>query len=446
MPFVTPRLLVVALVTSLSVFGCAASKSSSGPGPSTDLDGGRGDVGDASFQIDSSPTGFDGAASFTAHLKGKVVAPEGTIPISGALVYTTSVAPPDIPDHVFCDKCVKLEDGTPYTTTKADGTFDLPTYTGSTLLVVQKGAFRRVRPLTVVAGDQDVPLALTTMPPKMDKAHGDDVPKIAIMLGAWDPIELVLARMGLAATVSKGFLGRAQVLSKDATGFAIYGLHDLGETSPYPAAITLISDPAEISKYHIVFIPCSGSSSSDPSGTGPQCDGTYGSSSKIVDTLDGFVKQGGRLYVSDWSYEYVRQIFPGYVSWQGESPTIGSACMAGGGEQPAKVDDPGLSAWLAAQGKDLSTVKDAWTDLTGVHAKPDLDADGKTVTVTPKVWVEATSAPATVSFEHSCGRVLFTTYHTQPTAESSAPLEPQALALLYLILEVDVCVGPPVIK
>lgn len=60
--------------------------------------------------------------------------------------------------------------------------------------------------------------------------------------------------------------------------------------------------------------------------------------------------------------------------------------------------------------------------------------------------MSAVSKPASTSFEHSCGRVLYTTYHTQPTAEASAALEPQALALLYLILEVNVCVGPPVIK
>jgi D-sedoheptulose 7-phosphate isomerase len=60
--------------------------------------------------------------------------------------------------------------------------------------------------------------------------------------------------------------------------------------------------------------------------------------------------------------------------------------------------------------------------------------------VTPKVWVEAEGAPATASFHHGCGRVLYTTYHTQPTSEANAPLEPQALALLYLVLEVGVCI------
>jgi hypothetical protein len=65
--------------------------------------------------------------------------------------------------------------------------------------------------------------------------------------------------------------------------------------------------------------------------------------------------------------------------------------------------------------------------------------------VTPKVWVQANGRPVTTSFQYGCGRVLYSTYHTQPTAETNGPLEAQALALLYLILEVGVCLDPVVI-
>jgi len=421
-------------------FGCSAGKDENRP--ATALDGSSGDVTlDSDFNVDGLST--DGTVEKPATLEGKVVAPEGTIPIAGALVYTTTTAPPPIPDKVYCDKCVKLTDGTPFTTTAPDGTFSLPTFLGEQYLVVQKGAFRRVRTITPKEGKQTVDKALTTLPPKTDKAKGDDVPKIAVALGAWDPVEIVLARLGLEAKITKGgFIPTVRVLSKDATGFAIYGTHDLGETSPYPSPTKLLTDPAEISKYHIVFVPCTGSSDMSSE---PKCSGVWGGGATKT-TMDGFVKAGGRVYVSDWSYEYVRQVFPGFVTWKGETSTIGSACQGGGGDQTAKVEDTGLAAWLTAQGKTLDTVKDAWTQISKVNPVADLDPDGKAVTTTPKVWVQANGAPATTSFEHSCGRVLYTTYHTQPTSETSAPLEPQALALLYLILEVNVCVGPPVIK
>ncbi len=409
----------------------------------------RGDDGNDPDGGQTAPPGKGsdgGGITYDARLTGKVVAPEGTIPIAGALVYVALSPPEPIPDGVYCDKCVHLPDGTPFTTTNADGTFELGAGSGDVYLVVQKGAFRRVRKLTIQSGTQAVPLALTTMPSITDKANGDDIPKIAVMLGAWDPIELVLARMGLSATITKNLLGQAQVLGKDAPAFAIYGVHSLGEMSPYPSPVTLITEPSEINKYHIVFIPCSGSSNFDGSDpNAPMCDGVFDTSPQVRTTLAGFVKQGGRLYVSDWSYEYVRQVFSGFISWQGETSTIGSACMDGGGDQSVSGQDSGLSAWLSAQGQSLSTVKDAWTDLTGVHPVMDIDADGNPTTVTPKVWVQAESEPVTASFQHGCGRVLYSTYHTQPTSETNAPLEPQALALLYLILEVAVCIDPPII-
>lgn len=421
---------------ALALLACAAS----------DRGTGEDDMSTPRMTDPPRPGSDGGSSSYDAHLRGKVVAPEGTIPISGALVYLSSSPPLPIPDGVFCDKCVHLPEGTAYTTTHPDGTFDLAAGTGSAYLIVQKGAFRRVRKITIQSGQQQVPLAMTTMPAIMDKANGDDVPKIAVLLGAWDPIELVLARMGLKATITKDWLGKAQVLSKDAAAFAIYGVHGLGEMSPYPAPMTLISDPKEISKYHIVFLPCSGSTNFDGGGSGaPMCSGVFASDPKVRSTLTGFVQQGGRLYVSDWSYEYVRQLFPGFVSWRGEATQIGSACMSGGGDQGVSGKDSGLDAWLSAQAKGLTSVKDAWTALTGVHTVNDIDPDGKPAKVTPKVWVEAAGSPVTTSFQHGCGRVLYSTYHTQPTNETNGALEPQALALLYLILEVGVCLDPVII-
>lgn len=375
-------------------------------------------------------------------LTGKVVAPEGTIPISGALVYVSAYPPAAIPDGVYCDKCVHLPDGTPHVSTNPDGTFELDANTGNYYLVVQKGAFRRVRQVTIQEGKQQVPIDKTTLPPIMDKANGDDVPKMAVMLGAWDPIEVVLARMGMKATITKDLLGKAQVLGKDAPSFAIYGVHGLFEMSPYPNPVQLITDPKEISKYHIVFLPCSGGTNSGD--TGPKCSSIYNSDPRVKSTITDFVQKGGRLYVSDWSYEYVRQLFPGYISWSGENSTIGSACGGGGGDQSVSRSDAGLDAWLRAQSQNLTAVKDAWTSIRSVQDRMGPDADGKTVKITPKVWVEA-SAPVTTSVQHGCGRVMYTTYHTQPTSQTSGALEPQALALLYLILEVGVCIDPIVI-
>jgi hypothetical protein len=433
-PKTLPAVSLVSLLCAALLFGCNAGRMGD-PMGMDDVDLARPGAGSGSNQ--------DGGVTYAARLRGKVVAPEGTIPIAGALVYVTGSQPPPIPDGVYCDRCVRLTEGTPFTTTNPDGTFELGAHPGEALLVVQKGAFRRVRSLKIQAGEQQVPAELTTMPSITNKAMGDDVPKIAVVVGAWDPIEVVLARMGLKAKITKGLGGKARVLGKDAEAFAIYGVQALGETSPYPPPAKLLTDPAEIGKYHIVFLPCSGSA--DMGGSGPVCSGVFNTDAKVKTTLSEFVRKGGRIYASDWSYEYVRQVFPGFVSWQGETQAIGSACQSGGGDQQVSAQDPGVDAWMKAQGQRLASVKDAWTVIKGVNAQMGLDLDGKPAVIKPKVWVEAASRPVTTSFQQACGRVLYTTYHTQPTEETNAALEPQALALLYLILEVGVCLEPPVI-
>ena len=105
-----------------------------------------------------------GAMAAEARLQGKVLAPEGTIPIAGALIFASATPPPPIPGGVYCDKCVHLTVGTPYTRSAADGSFELPLTAGPTHLVVQKGAFRRVRRIDVQPGPQALPKELTTLP------------------------------------------------------------------------------------------------------------------------------------------------------------------------------------------------------------------------------------------------------------------------------------------
>src|SRR5512135_272328 len=83
-------------------------------------------VGDAA--VFGTNDGEAGAPPVVAHLTGKVLAPEGTIPISGALVYLANAQPAPIPNGVYCDKCVELSPDTAYTYSNADGTFDLGAY------------------------------------------------------------------------------------------------------------------------------------------------------------------------------------------------------------------------------------------------------------------------------------------------------------------------------
>ncbi len=362
-------------------------------------------------------------APANGHLTGKVVAPEGTIPIAGALVYVSSSKPDPIPDGVFCDKCVQLESSTPYATTNSDGSFDIKAQTGKHFLVVQKGNFRRVREIDIKDGDNALGKDVTSLPKKSDKANGDDIPKMAIIAGIYDPIEASLAKLGLGDVDSSG----AYV-----DGSGSFDIYDEGASGTQSEA-KLLEDSNKLNEYQIVFRPCS------------NCDDGFSSKSLPIKNVQDFVAAGGRFYVTDWSYEWVRQPWPQYIAFKDTEGTgFGAACSSDEYDAPANVLDPGLKDWLKVQGVTNFDVTANYVVINQLATVASTDANGAPVQVTPKVWVEGNTGtsgvkPTTVSFERGCGRVLYSTYHTEATGTSK--LAPQELALLYVLLEVNVCIG-----
>lgn len=411
------RVLVAGFATAISILACGSSAGREGW-----LDNGGGGAPAAEPGQDDSFGTTDASASDArptaiGTLTGKVVMPEGTIPLSGALVYLSQTQPDPIPQGAYCDKCVGLTSYA-FTYSKPDGTFELPAYdAGAQYLVVQKGQFRRVRSITVSPGVQAVPQGLTRLPGKTDAALGDTTPRMLIWPGNWDHVEKSLAKIGV------------QDFERFDPGFNL---------SAYAQKLK------ELTSYHIVFLPCSGSVN-EPGG-GPACsvsvDGALKSAAK------DFVQKGGKLYVSDWSYEYVRQGWPGAIKWVGETSQLGSACQGGGADSPAQFDDPGLRDWMTAIGEGNAQLKAAWSAIDKVSPFQSYDENGNPFTQTPKVWASVQagggSRPATVSLQDRCGRVLYSTYHAEgsDSAFGQSDFLAQEKALMHVLLEVGVCVGP----
>jgi hypothetical protein len=412
----------------VAAFGCDPSGGSESPdgsgGASAGGQGGDGVVIEGGGGANETPP-----PPAKGNLTGVVRAPEGTIPISGALVYLTQSQPPAIPDGVYCDACEELTSSTPHTLSEANGFFDLRTHlTGELFLVVQKGQFRRVRKVTVNEGSQTMAAAVTTLPARMDKANGDDVPRMALIEGQWDHIENSLAKLGLA-DVTSGLLGPEVDTATAAFDFIV------------PAAREgLLSNWDQIKNYHVVFIPCSGSS-------GTTCNDSLPSSPQVQENLRKFVRAGGKLYATDYSYEFVRQPWPQLITFNSANGSIGSGCLSFDYNAPATVNDTGMHDWLEALGQLPFEVEANYTMVDALNSGPVLDLDGNSINATPKNWVSGAwqggNHPATVSFQDQCGRVMFSTYHTEGAAGDSTLLA-QELALLYVLLEVGVCVTEPI--
>lgn len=356
--------------------------------------------------------GGDAANTLTVRvtLSGVVYAPNGSLPLSNALVYISSEPPAAIPDGAYCDQCVKLQEGT-FAVSAPDGKFEIKTDLpkGKVYVVVQKGQFRRVRPLAIEKeGAVDLSKDETTLPGRSDPAKGDDIPKMVVLKddADFDVIDESLKKLGITQFDMK-------------------------------SDRSLLLDETGLDKYHVVFIPCGMSEDETP--TSPQAQAN----------MQAYVAKGGKLYVTDWSYEFVRQPFPGFLSWEGETASLGSAASGDEWDAPATAADQGLADWLAATGDSSFSVEGNWTTIKDVFTQKGKNPKGDEVDIVPKVWVTAkkgqTDYPTTVSFENQCGRVLFSTYHTESSSlgggSGSGGLTAQEKALLYVLLEVGVCVG-----
>jgi hypothetical protein len=384
----------------IGMIACGSSSSRS------DFDPTNGNTPQGQLPQAPPPIGGEDNREVAVTVQGTVYAPNGSLPLSNALVYYTADPPAAIPDGAYCDECVTLQDGT-YAVSGADGKFSFTTSLpkGKRWLVTQKGQFRRVRELNVdKEGTIDVAKDDTTLPGKADASKKDDVPKMMILKDSddFDHIDESLQKLGI-------------------TGFEIQNDR------------TMLENQAELMKYHIVFVPC-----------GDQADPEL-KSGQAKDNLNAFVQAGGKLYVTDWSYEFVRQPFPGYMNWEGATSTLGSAASGDEWDAPAHAEDQGLADWLAATGDTNFQVVGNWTTISSVDTNQGLDPKGNATDITPTVWVTANKGgrqiPTTVSFANQCGRVLFSTYHTESGFGGSTELLAQEKALLYVLLEVGVCVG-----
>jgi hypothetical protein len=391
-------------------------------------------------------------------LTGRVVAPNGIDPIPFAQVYIPRGALQPQPEGVSCESCSDLAiDALVRTTSAVDGTFSLaplPTEAGQAPgrefdLVVQKGRFRGISKVVVDApcADNTAPATATALPSRTEGANS--IPKIAVATGAYDVMECVLLDLGL-----------------EPGSFDVYNGINLPFIGGTPGTLgnlpTLLGDLDRMKQYNIIFINCSENDFESQLGN-----------EQVRRNLEEYVASGGRLYVTDWSYDYVEQVpefspvidFAPGLSDARPEPRNAAAMGPGGVAIDATVEDDDLASWLRAV--EEVTGEDIVAADGTVHIEHFLDDWAMQFDVaqaeTSKVWMRGDAGsglqgmrPLTTTFDYlECGRVLYSSYHTTgrdelsviqpfPNYCSADGLAPQERVLLYLILHVADCIGPDV--
>lgn len=385
-------------------------------------------------------------------ISGTVKMPNGIDPVPQATVYVPREVT-EFPGIVQCEVCSQLNDISIVSTeTGVDGRFSLgpiPTAEGqqpgfTSTVVAQIGRFRKLAEVTIdnPCGENNAGPNDLVLPARNDGY--DNIPNIAVATGDYDVMECVLHKIGI-----------------DYDAFDLYNSLSFGST---PGAVdnfdALIGDLNLMKTYNIIFLNCTGdtyeSLLADPTLRG---------------NIEDYVLSGGRLYVTDWSYDYVEQVeqFCSYIDFEpgaDSNPTVPEEMNAAtigddGITTEAQVLDEDMAAWLRAI--EAVTSQEIISDTGTVHIahfligwvmQHEVPANDSV-----KVWLTGNVSggsisgerPLTTTFDYNnCGRVLYTSYHTRgrdglgtepfPTYCDSEPLSPQERVLEYLILHIADCI------
>ena len=245
--------------------------------------------------------------------------------------------------------------------------------------------------------------------------------RMAVVTGSFDSVQNVLAKLGFGTLDASGLqlvLGSEQ-----------FDLFDGDDTLPasYPEFVALFQDGdssgrPDIFNYAIVFLNCG-------------LDESVGADPARLQILRDYVEQGGRLYVSDLAYDFVEQVFPQYVDFEGSAGTAAASPETVGAAELGETDitsaatlDPQLQAWLGGvtcgsggsclNANGTATIEgflSGWAVMAGAHASAPSNV---------RVWVSgpvtfdgqatAVNRPLTVGFNVGSGRVTYTSYHNEP--------------------------------
>jgi hypothetical protein len=458
------HLLVLGLLTLLACRPSDSNNADDGGVDDSDVTDGGSNDGGRDTGTDGRP---DGSVPSLVTVRGTVWSPGADLatvlennrfPIPNAAVIAYSTEPPPIPQAAYCNECVDVPEGTPNTMSDAiDGSFELQLLGGRTYyLAVQRGDFRRVRQYTVpdtpgevveIASAAGAPRPeLTTLPARTDSGLGDNIPKIAMIRGAYEDMFVMFNALGF---------------NYDHAGddFDVYCAPNPFHPCPGQQAAALVNDPARLAQYNMIIVTCG-------------ADWPTASSSAAAN-LREWVRNGGSLYVDDFNYDFVEQPWPEFLSFYQDTDGDGNSGMGecGTASRPsngsgncnnwseydftgAASDAPEFAEWLRLpevnRGADM-TLYAAW-DYIHELGEGEIGVDdesGETVFSEPLVWMYnqdsvpfgGAHVPATVSWPYYCGRVLYTVYHTHSGSAGAGGYELllQEKIMMYLIMEVQTC-------
>jgi hypothetical protein len=244
----------------------------------------------------------------TTTVTGTVYDPGVNVPLPNITVYQPSGALIALPDGPSCDTCASLL--SPYssiTSTAVDGTFSLTVTPsgGNATIVMQTGKWRRSITIPVTSCTTNAlptctsagAAACKTRLPQTS-AEGN-IPLIALSMGSLEPFECDMAK----------FMGGSTEMGPASAGKRIQLFTDTGaNTSPGATAAksALWNSQADLNKYSVVILPCSG--------TGGDIDTTLTAAQEGY--FVNYIESGGKMFVD---HDSVGQMMEATTSGGGQA-------------------------------------------------------------------------------------------------------------------------------
>jgi len=132
-----------------------------------------------------------------------------------------------------------------------------------------------------------------------------------------------------------------------------------------------------------------------------------------MENIREFVDRGGRLVLSDWTYDLIVALWPDKIDFYGDEATLDTAQVGVLSQINASVPDSGLAEALGDDAISLAYNYSNWAVIESVSDDVVVHVSGD---VTYRIsasdgYGELTDVPLLVSFTQGGGQVVFSTFH-----------------------------------
>ena len=404
---------------------------------------------------------------------GTVFAPNGTLPLPGALIYVPNASKTyphgltAFTDGVAsgsCEQCSTQASGNPLVSalSEADGSFTLNNVPANTSfpLVIQMGKWRRVVTIPAIAPCTSQPLTAeqTRMPKFQNEGNNrTNIPLVAISTGRVDALECVFRKLGINDNqfTNPGGNGRIRLYQDDddTDDTNANGGARINSSTPRTGS-ALVNSQSNLDQYDAVVFGCPGDENTR--------------SSNQRNRVRAYANKGGRVFATHYSYVWLFNTtdFSSSVTWN-----TANARSSGNGVNatwPGEIDtSPGkrllFSQWLAAPAVNaLAATSPPRITISEARNNADLPVPSTSETWITKYDDPAGNGKAVLHYTfntpvgaaaaNQCGRVLFSDFHVTvgsvsdttnfPNECNNNPLTTQEKVLAFMLFDLTSCIDP----